>query len=303
MALRVGILCATIVLVSATRAAGTMTVFSFEKQNVTLNAIVSGHDGYLWVTQLDGYVARLTTAGAFKGAIPTPNASENSDSIVAGRDGNIWFSEWDKKLTRLGRITPRGDLTEYVLPGVINPIALVATPEGIVYNGDLNNTLGRISYAGKHSAINFTTKIHINALAYDSNGTLWYAGCTGVGYLTRRHVSRDYYVEGGCNGIAGVAVTPNGVTWFSAAGYIGYIDAVRKMRLFKPLYAPTSMAAAPDGSLWFANSQGNLIARITQQGSVTRFRTTFGESPGAMAVGPDGNLWVCGADRLLRITL
>jgi len=31
---------------------------------------------------------------------------------------------------------------------------------------------------------------------------------------------------------------------------IGYVYASGKMCLFKPLYAPTSMTAAPDGNLW-----------------------------------------------------
>jgi hypothetical protein len=57
---------------------------------------------------------------------------------------------------------------------------------------------------------------------------------------------------------------------------IGYIDASGKMRLFKPLCAPTSMTAAPDGNLWIVNRQANLIRRITPQGTVSSFPTTSG---------------------------
>ncbi|MGA9943501.1 MAG: hypothetical protein WBE79_10435 [Candidatus Cybelea sp.] len=73
------------------------------------------------------------------------------------------------------------------------------------------------------------------------------------------------------------------------------------MRLFKPLYAPTSMTAAPDGNLWIVDRQANLIQRITPQGTASSFPTTSGESPGDIAVGPDGNLWVCGTTKLVRI--
>jgi len=74
------------------------------------------------------------------------------------------------------------------------------------------------------------------------------------------------------------------------------------MRLFKPLYAATSMTAAPDGNLWFVNRQANLLRRFTPQGAVSDFPTAFGDSPGDIAVGPDGNLWVCGTTKIVRIT-
>jgi streptogramin lyase len=179
---------------------------------------------------------------------------------------------------------------------------LAAGPDGIAFVGHPTATLGFVSYTGKLSAINFRTNIDIKSIAYDSSGSLWYAGCDGVGRLTRSHVVRDYLVEGGCNGEAGVAVGRGGLAWFSAGGHIGYVDASGKMRLFKPLYAPTSMTAAPDGNLWFVNRQANLITRITPQGTVSRFLTTFGDSPGDIAVGPDGNLWVCGTTKIVRIT-
>jgi streptogramin lyase len=86
-------------------------------------------------------------------------------------------------------------------------------------------TLGLVSYTGKVSAIDFKTDIDIKSIAYDSSGSLWYAGCDGVGRLTRSHAVRDYLVEGGCNGSAGVSVGRGGLAWFSAGGHIGYVDA------------------------------------------------------------------------------
>ena len=294
-------LCATIALLSATGYRGTMTPFSVERQGIMPFHLTSGRDGHLWVASI-GYIARMTTAGAFSGAVATPHAADVADAIVAGRDGNIWFSEDANHVARIGRITPTGKLTEYTLPPDSNPTALAAGPDGIVFAGHPTATLGLVSYTGKISAIHFKTNIDIKSIAYDSSGTLWYAGCDGVGRLTRSHAVRDYLVEGGCNGEAGVSVARGAVAWFSAGGYIGYVEASGKMRLFKPLFAPTSMTAAPDGNLWFVNSHSNLITRITPQGTVSRFPTKFGDSPGDIAVGPDGNLWVCGTNKIVRIT-
>lgn len=298
---RVGTLCAAIVLLAATSYSGTMTPFSVQKQGVMPFHLTSGRDGYLWVASM-GYIVRVTTEGRPAGAIATPHADDVADAIVAGRDGNIWFAEAAHGVARIGRITPPGKLTEYVLPSGSDPIALAAGPDGLAFVGHPAATLGFISYKGKVSAINFKTNVDVKSVAYDSSGTLWYAGCNGVGRLTLSHSVRDYLVDGGCNGQAAVSVASDGLAWFSAGGHIGYVDASGKMRLFKPLYAPTSMTAAPDGNLWIVNRQANLIRRITPQGAVSSFSTTFGDSPGDIAVGPDGNLWVCGTTKIVRIT-
>src|SRR5271169_5211344 len=57
--------------------------------------------------------------------------------------------------------------------------------------------------------------------------------------------------------------------------------------------APGGLAAGPDGNLWFTETNGNRIGRITPAGVVTEFST--GISPNAqlwdITTGPDGNLW------------
>lgn len=48
-------------------------------------------------------------------------------------------------------------------------------------------------------------------------------------------------------------------------GYIGEVDASGKMRLFKPLYSPTSMTAAPDGNLWIVNRRPTLSGELRRK--------------------------------------
>ena len=54
-----------------------------------------------------------------------------------------------------------------------------------------------------------------------------------------------------------------------------------------------TVVAGPDGNLWFTETTGDRIGRITPAGAVTEF--DVGISPGAaplgIAVGADGNLW------------
>ncbi len=55
---------------------------------------------------------------------------------------------------------------------------------------------------------------------------------------------------------------------------------------------PGGIAAGPDGNVWFTESSGNKIGRITPAGVITEFTVpTAGSQPIGIAAGPDGNLW------------
>src|SRR5215471_9576997 len=59
-----------------------------------------------------------------------------------------------------------------------------------------------------------------------------------------------------------------------------------------PASAPAGIAAGPDGSLWFAESAGNKIGRITMAGVLTEYPIpTPGSHPSLLGEGPDGALW------------
>ena len=53
------------------------------------------------------------------------------------------------------------------------------------------------------------------------------------------------------------------------------------------------IAAGPDGNLWFTESTGDRIGRITPSGVVTEFAAgiTAGASHADIALAPDGNMW------------
>jgi len=67
--------------------------------------------------------------------------------------------------------------------------------------------------------------------------------------------------------------------------------------------APWGIAAGPDGNLWFTETNGNKIGRITTSGTITEFPLpTAGSGPSDIAAGPDGNLWFTeGAGKIGRI--
>jgi len=55
---------------------------------------------------------------------------------------------------------------------------------------------------------------------------------------------------------------------------------------------PNSIAAGPDGNMWFTEYKADRIARVTLAGAVTEFPLPSPESgPTGIAMGPDGNMW------------
>ena len=55
---------------------------------------------------------------------------------------------------------------------------------------------------------------------------------------------------------------------------------------------PAGITSGPDGNLWFTETTGNNVARITTSGAITEFPIpTPYSQPQGITVGPDGNIW------------
>ncbi len=105
----------------------------------------------------------------------------------------------------------------------------------------------------------------------------------------------------------GITAGPDGNLWFTefqgtnVVNNIGRITTKGQITEFplpthceSPLGCePFGITAGPDGNLWFTESQGNKIGRITPAGVVTGefLIPTGGSEPEGITAGPDGNLW------------
>ena len=97
-----------------------------------------------------------------------------------------------------------------------------------------------------------------------------------------------------------MATGPAGDLWFVAydfngrGGVLGKIDMDGAVTEYPAGFrgASYSIAAGPDGNLWFAQGEAGAIGRATPAGEVTSFPLPQkGSRPTAIAAGPDGNLW------------
>ena len=100
----------------------------------------------------------------------------------------------------------------------------------------------------------------------------------------------------------GVAVASVVFVWWllgSSVGAFGVRDAVAASVGQVTEYSiptahsdPYQIAAGPDGNLWFTESGGSQIGRITPTGELTEYSVpTADGQPEGIAAGPDGNLW------------
>jgi streptogramin lyase len=86
---------------------GAVTWFQHKGEGV--KNIVSSH-GALYVQENDK-IGRIGTNGAVTGEFKVP---QQINDITAGADGNVWFTAQG---SHIGRLTPTGQITEYVIPG------------------------------------------------------------------------------------------------------------------------------------------------------------------------------------------
>ena len=78
-------------------------------------------------------------------------------------------------------------------------------------------------------------------------------------------------------------------SWASAGG--GSIGTVSKVT-DPSISIPASIAAGPDGDLWFTNTgSGGSIGRVSPTGVVANFTGSPSPSGSGITTGPDGNLW------------
>jgi streptogramin lyase len=212
---------------------------------------------------------------------PVPTDLAAPDSIAAGPDGNLWFAEG--AAAAVGKSTPAGVITEYPLPdesGV--PSKITNGPDGnLWFTEDLAALIGRITPAG------VLTEFPIPDQAVDittgPDGALWFTEANGarIGRITTGGSVTEFALPP----IISSTDPDTGVTDYTYGSQFG-------------------ITSGPDGNIWFADSYGNQIGRLTPNGIVQTFPLpTESASPTDIVAGPDRNLWFTeGVGQIGRIT-
>lgn len=245
--------------------------------------IAAGPDGNMWFTnRTTNTIGRITMAGAVTTYDLGLTPSAKLNGIAAGPDGNVWFTE--RAGHKVGRITPAGAITEFSagLSGSPDIYDITAGPGGAMwFTETYNSRIGKIDPAsGAITEFKVPSGVYTE-IAQGPDGNLWYTS------PDKATISR---------------MTPTGtVTVF---GPLPSSDC--SAGASSPCPYPDSIAAGPDGNLWFNEARGDAIGRITPAGGISTYRDglTLGSHVAGLAPGPDGNMWFAqfGVDQVGRVT-
>jgi virginiamycin B lyase len=147
------------------------------------------------------------------------------------------------------------------------------------------------------------------AVAVAPDGSVWFSidFSDAVGVVRAGKVERFAKGSRSTEPI-GIAVDMSGQAWVTDAATVSILSVsaageVRSVKLGTPIARLGRMAAAPDGSIWFAESTAYSITRL-KDGALTRHAiASVRGGPYGVAVAPDGAVWATlqGANSLLRI--
>jgi streptogramin lyase len=232
-----------------------------------------GPDGNIW---FGGYadIGEMTPQGVLLHDYQIPSATPNFAhlGVHLGPDGNIWYTEPYKNNDVVGKITPAGQITEYLLPfGDGGP--MVNGPDGNLWvAGNATMTLARIPL----------------------DGTLL------PGQTIPTSDTFNLPSVPGENGVRGLTVGPDGNFWMTTPDPVqpvifrvntsGQVTGEFNVPTLNSF--PYAMTVGSDGALWFTENRVDQIGRISTDGTITEIPIPTGNSiSNSIASGPDGNIW------------
>jgi streptogramin lyase len=249
-----------------------------------------------------------TTASAALDQVTVFRVAGTPGAITAGPDGDLWFVDSNSHTgNSIGRITPAGQVTNYLLPAGSNANEITAGPDGNMWFTELAaNKIGRITPTGQITEFALPSEgSQPLGITTGAEGNLWFTEekANKIGRITPTGQITEFALPGMESKPWSITTGYEGDLWFTEPGFdiggrhIGRITPTGQITEF-PLTnsetRPNSIATGPDGNLWFTEfpraglGSGN-INRMTPAGQLAAFDAKG--FPNIIAAGPDGNLW------------
>lgn len=232
-------------------------------------------------------------------SFPIPTPDSDPLRIALGPDGNLWFTE--SSANQIGRITPRGTITEFPIPtGGAFPTDIAAGPDGAMWftEGSVGK-IGRIAPNGRILEVRFGTFNSATAITAGPDGNIWFTETSANKVWRLDLVARtftDFDVPTPDIPPGDITAGPDGNVWFTETDGIGGSDQIGRItpdgvvtEFGNDLDRPFAITAGPDGNVWFVE-RGGRIGKVTPAGEFTFYLAPRG-SLEDITLGPDGNLW------------
>ena len=234
-----------------------------------------------------------------------PTANGNPKAITPASDGNLWFTESHVNPPQIenhhiGRITPSGAVTEFLVCQFCFPNDIVQGADGILYFTKSDPALGRITTAGQVLPDVQMPNSLANGNGLASHGDDIWMTAFNTHSLWRYNVVTGDITEfavptPGANTFD-VVVDTNGGVWFTEAdfpGQIGRLDPQTGLVSETPVQgSPRQITVASDDAIWFTERFDNAVGRLDPAtNNVTMFPLPAGSGPEGIAAGPSGSVW------------
>jgi streptogramin lyase len=221
-------------------------------------ALTARKDGGVWYADPSGSAIGFVTSSGALGRYPI-RAIASPRGLISGPDGDVWFTVDAAGGDWIGRMTPAGEMTRFLLPPPRHdPGQIVAGPDGNFWFA-MGDALGRITPRGDITAVELGPTAGRPSLTVGPDKAIWFARNTPNGGATVGRVETGRVPK-----VTAEYSLPDG------AGLRGIV-------------------AGSDGNLWVAEQTREAIARVSPQGRVTQYALP-GQYPEVMVAGRDGGL-------------
>ena len=224
-----------------------------------LAALTPRRDGGVWFANAVGSgIGSVTPSGAM--SHHGLAAAGSPRGIAAGPDGNVWFTFDAEGGDWVGRMTPAGEVTRFLIPRHRrDPGPIVAGPDGNLWFA-MPDSVWRVTPGGELTEVDIGPTNGVPSLAAGPDRAIWFAKNTPAGGAT-----------------------------------VGRIETGRQPKVTTAYDLPDGavlggIVAGPDGNLWVAEQAREAIARVTPRGRVTQFTLDPGQYPNAIVAGPGREL-------------
>jgi streptogramin lyase len=177
----------------------------------------------------------------------------------------LWFGEEQPSVSKIGRITTSGAITEFPVPS--NPYWVTAGPDGAIWFTEYTTSfIGRMTLSGAVTEYPVPTANPVlNVITTGPDGALWFTENAGnkIGRITTAGAVTEYPVPTPGSGPIAITNGQDGALWFNEqySGKIGRIttSGVITEFLAAPASRPIGMIAGPNHDLWFVLEDSNVI--------------------------------------------
>ncbi len=244
--------------------------------------------------------------------------------ITAGPDGNMWFT--DTKANAIGRITPKGVITEFDIGAGKLPYGITAGADGnLWFSEQTNNHIGAINTQGHlvHEYSTPGTDPRPTGITTAPNGDIWFTEpgpgdivTNSVGRLTSDGIVHTYDSYPCACFMTGITTGPDGNLWAVEEEGVAHHDVTGTLdritpdgqHIFRdplplppvtPAHLPAFDAPGPDGNVWFTEfaADVHMAGKVTPAGHITEYPLpgSITNSVG-VTTGIDGRVWITQGD-------